>query len=801
MFRSVYRFEDFVLNTGIRELRRGVATIDLPPKVFDCIAYLLDHRDRAVGQDELIAAVWGRTELAAGAVRKTILRARRALGDDGETPRMLGTVPRFGYRWIGEVQVEDEPGDERLDSAAAPREATRSLRAECGHGRGWLLPAAIAVVLATAVAVEYRRNPLLEKSTESAVLAGRQPALSDAEANLVIVLPVDVSTLPQETWLRFGLMDLIGNRLRNAGVAVMPSSSVVALAGMRDTAGLDPSSPALRARWLLYPDVSRAGDAWIVRVRLHGHSGSSSTVSARDTNIVMAARTAVDELAARMGLDEKKRSADQPALTEEMLQRAEARVLVHDLDGARNILRSAPAKLGRVPEVRLRLARIELEAGDYVVAERAFRELMASLPSNADPVLRARIQYGIGRTCAETMRLDEALQAYTVSLQLLEGRDAPADAGLVFNSRGAIHARSLQFDLASEDFSRAAVSSTLAGDALAVARAELNHAVMDSSRGQAATAPQAYEHAAETFERFGALNELSTAFDGLMVINLNLLQPARALAVAERSKSALERLENPKKRRVIDFRRAVAMWANGRLRDAAALLSAVERDAAREDDRWVLPLLHAAMVDVDVDEGRFQKALPAARAAVAELSAPEFVDTRAGAWLQLMRLMWQSGESVEEEVRKIQRWAEEIDVPVARMAAHLARAEHEWRAGERASARESFGAALQSADQTGLPVDAATAASWYAETLIDDGDLAGATTIVGRISRWSSADFRSGLVRLRLYHAFGQQEAWRSALDELTAIAGERSIPEDLRTPPRRGAELARSGVIGNPPP
>jgi hypothetical protein len=45
------------------------------------------------------------------------------------------------------------------------------------------------------------------------------------------VLPVAISAGTGYDWVRLGLMDLIGARLRAAGLAVVPSDNVVALTG------------------------------------------------------------------------------------------------------------------------------------------------------------------------------------------------------------------------------------------------------------------------------------------------------------------------------------------------------------------------------------------------------------------------------------------------------------------------------------------------------------------------------------------------------------------------------------------
>ena len=78
---SLYRFGDCRIDLAARELRRGGDLVVLSPRVFDCLALLIAHRDRAVGRDELVAHVWGKTEVTDTLLGQTILKARRAVGD------------------------------------------------------------------------------------------------------------------------------------------------------------------------------------------------------------------------------------------------------------------------------------------------------------------------------------------------------------------------------------------------------------------------------------------------------------------------------------------------------------------------------------------------------------------------------------------------------------------------------------------------------------------------------------------------------------------------------------------------
>src|SRR3954462_11915747 len=104
MTERQYRFGPFQIIVATRELRRTDELIELPARAFDCLVYLIEHRERAVGRDELIAAVWGRADVSEALLNHTILRIRRALGGGGA--ELIRTVPRFGYRWAGAIDSE-----------------------------------------------------------------------------------------------------------------------------------------------------------------------------------------------------------------------------------------------------------------------------------------------------------------------------------------------------------------------------------------------------------------------------------------------------------------------------------------------------------------------------------------------------------------------------------------------------------------------------------------------------------------------------------------------------------------------
>jgi adenylate cyclase len=119
-----YLFEDCVLDTDRRELRRGADLLSVTPQVFDVLYYLIRNRERVVSKNDLIAAVWDGRIVSDAALTTRINVARNAIGDSGEDQRLIKTLPRKGFRFVGAVQEERVPAAAAV--AATPMEAPRS---------------------------------------------------------------------------------------------------------------------------------------------------------------------------------------------------------------------------------------------------------------------------------------------------------------------------------------------------------------------------------------------------------------------------------------------------------------------------------------------------------------------------------------------------------------------------------------------------------------------------------------------------------------------------------------------------
>jgi predicted ATPase/class 3 adenylate cyclase len=97
-------FADHVLDIDRRELRRGGERVALEPQVFDLLVYLVRNRERVVGKDDLLEAIWGGRIVSESTVTSRINAARKAVGDSGKAQRLIRTVPRKGIRFVGAVR-------------------------------------------------------------------------------------------------------------------------------------------------------------------------------------------------------------------------------------------------------------------------------------------------------------------------------------------------------------------------------------------------------------------------------------------------------------------------------------------------------------------------------------------------------------------------------------------------------------------------------------------------------------------------------------------------------------------------
>lgn len=136
------RFGRFELDEACRELRLDGEPWPLQPLVFSLLCYLVRHRDRAIGKDELLDQLWPDTFVTESSLQKAVSLARSALRQ-GKADDAIRTLPRQGYRFVAEV---DDIPDRCAPTPATDSEAwlAQSLQTHIGDGNR---PGAVAAAI------------------------------------------------------------------------------------------------------------------------------------------------------------------------------------------------------------------------------------------------------------------------------------------------------------------------------------------------------------------------------------------------------------------------------------------------------------------------------------------------------------------------------------------------------------------------------------------------------------------------------------------------------------------------------
>jgi DNA-binding winged helix-turn-helix (wHTH) protein/tetratricopeptide (TPR) repeat protein len=104
-----YRWSDYGLDRDAGLLTRQGQQIEVSRRVFDCISHLIVNHERVVGHDELIRTLWRHDNVSNHQLAQVILAARRAIGDDGHSQRLIRTVSGLGYQWVQALSESEDP--------------------------------------------------------------------------------------------------------------------------------------------------------------------------------------------------------------------------------------------------------------------------------------------------------------------------------------------------------------------------------------------------------------------------------------------------------------------------------------------------------------------------------------------------------------------------------------------------------------------------------------------------------------------------------------------------------------------
>jgi adenylate cyclase len=109
----VVRFGEFELDTQCGELRRHGVRIKLQEQPLRILGMLLANPGQLVTREEVRSRLWPSNSFVDfdQGLNRAVNKLREALGDSAESPRLIETLPKRGYRFVGRADPSAAAGD------------------------------------------------------------------------------------------------------------------------------------------------------------------------------------------------------------------------------------------------------------------------------------------------------------------------------------------------------------------------------------------------------------------------------------------------------------------------------------------------------------------------------------------------------------------------------------------------------------------------------------------------------------------------------------------------------------------
>lgn len=141
LVHSRLQIGEWRVDATTNELGRAGETIRIEPKVMEVLMVLAHQAGRAVSREGLLAAVWPGVVVGDEALTQSVIKLRKALGDNPRSPTYIETISKRGYRLIAPVahnaQALRVPADSRR-SALLLAGVVVALLAAALYGSQWL---------------------------------------------------------------------------------------------------------------------------------------------------------------------------------------------------------------------------------------------------------------------------------------------------------------------------------------------------------------------------------------------------------------------------------------------------------------------------------------------------------------------------------------------------------------------------------------------------------------------------------------------------------------------------------------
>lgn len=154
------RFADFEIDFTTGELSRNGSKVNVPVQPLQILTTLLERPGELVTREELQQKLWADTFVdKEHSLNAAVKRLRALMEDDADNPRFIETIPRRGYRFIGQIEtVQDVAADSGAKAETPAPYTVLSVTKPTGTRLVWV---AILVVVLLGI-MGFVRHPVAQ---------------------------------------------------------------------------------------------------------------------------------------------------------------------------------------------------------------------------------------------------------------------------------------------------------------------------------------------------------------------------------------------------------------------------------------------------------------------------------------------------------------------------------------------------------------------------------------------------------------------------------------------------------------
>lgn len=265
---------DWYVDPDSGHLYREQEEVKLEPKVMQVLVYLAHHPNKVVGRETLEATVWAGMVVGYDALSSSIIKLRKALGDDSRHPQYIETVAKKGYRLIANVKSASKTeGDSQKDNRETglssgiqtsenPRSSSKNFTISLAIAGVVLFAGLILWYFLTLTPVTSHQTTVVSDST------GKPLAKSANKTPSVVVLPfTNLSNDPQQEYFSDGITDdIITDLSQVSSLRVIARQS--AYHYKNAIVSLDNIAKELGVNYIVEGSVQKAGQHIRINVQL-----------------------------------------------------------------------------------------------------------------------------------------------------------------------------------------------------------------------------------------------------------------------------------------------------------------------------------------------------------------------------------------------------------------------------------------------------------------------------------------------------------------------------------------------------